>query len=423
MSCDRILSTVYKCTKKQQIMTNNAKLKKTSIEQLLNRGVAEVLPNKKSLANLMNQRSIKLYLGIDPTGALLHLGHAVVLRKLQQFAELGHEVILLIGNGTVKIGDPTGRDESRPVLTDEEIEKNWKNWKEQASTILDFSMIKVLHNGDWLDQLNYSDIVKLLAKTTVQQLLERDMFQERLKQGKPIHGHEIIYPLLQGYDSVVMNVDLELGGTDQTFNMMMGRTLQKAYNNHEKWVLTTPIINGTDGRKMSKSFNNFVALTEDEKQMYGKLMSVNDELIVEYLTLLTDLSIDEIKEIELKLQAGENPMEYKKKMAFAITADLHSETEAKKAQEHFERTVQGNEIPTDVQTIKINSQQIRVLDLLNTCNPSQSNAQLKRLCEQGGVKILPNGEILKDPQEIINISDDFILKIGKRSFYKIQIEQ
>jgi len=404
-------------------MTNNAKLKKTSIEQLLNRGVAEVLPNKKSLANLMNQRSIKLYLGIDPTGALLHLGHAVVLRKLQQFAELGHEVILLIGNGTVKIGDPTGRDESRPVLTDEEIEKNWKNWKEQASTILDFSMIKVLHNGDWLDQLNYSDIVKLLAKTTVQQLLERDMFQERLKQGKPIHGHEIIYPLLQGYDSVVMNVDLELGGTDQTFNMMMGRTLQKAYNNHEKWVLTTPIINGTDGRKMSKSFNNFVALTEDEKQMYGKLMSVNDELIVEYLTLLTDLSIDEIKEIELKLQAGENPMEYKKKMAFAITADLHSETEAKKAQEHFERTVQGNEIPTDVQTIKINSQQIRVLDLLNTCNPSQSNAQLKRLCEQGGVKILPNGEILKDPQEIINISDDFILKIGKRSFYKIQIEQ
>ena len=198
--------------------------------QLLSRGVAEVLPDKDSLATLMDERPIKLYLGIDPTGALLHLGHAVVLRKLQQFADLGHEVILLIGNGTVKIGDPTGRDESRPMLTDKEIEKNWQNWKKQASTILDFSKIKVLHNGDWLDQLNYSDIVKLLAKTTVQQLLERDMFQERLKQGKPIHGHEIIYPLLQGYDSVVMDVDLELGGTDQTFNMMMGRTLQKAYN-------------------------------------------------------------------------------------------------------------------------------------------------------------------------------------------------
>ncbi len=404
-------------------MTNKPQQKNLSTEQVLTRGVAEVLPDKNSLAKLMNQRSIKLYLGIDPTGALLHLGHAVVLRKLQQFAQLGHEVILLIGNGTVKIGDPTGRDESRPVLTDEEIEKNWENWKEQASTILDFSMIKVLHNGDWLDQLNYSDIVKLLAKTTVQQLLERDMFQERLKQGKPIHGHEIIYPLLQGYDSVVMDVDLELGGTDQTFNMMMGRTLQKAYNNHEKWVLTTPIINGTDGRKMSKSFNNFVALTENARQMYGKLMSVNDELIVEYLTLLTNFSLDEIKEIELKLQAGENPMGYKKLMAFTITADLHSETEAEKAQEHFEKTVQGNEIPSDIQAIKINSQQIRVLDLLSSCEPSQSNAQLKRLCEQGGVKILPNEKLLQDPQETVDIKDGLILKIGKRSFYKIQIEQ
>lgn len=404
-------------------MTNEPGKNNLPIEQILTRGVAEVLPDKNSLAELMKQRPIKLYLGIDPTGALLHLGHAVVLRKLQQFAELGHEVILLIGNGTVKIGDPTGRDESRPVLTDEEIEKNWKNWKEQASTILDFSMIKVLHNGDWLDQLNYSDIVKLLAKTTVQQLLERDMFQERLKQGKPIHGHEIIYPLLQGYDSVVMDVDLELGGTDQTFNMMMGRTLQKAYNNHEKWVLTTPIINGTDGRKMSKSFNNFVALSEDAKQMYGKLMSVNDELIVEYLTLLTNLSLDEITEIELKLKQGENPMGYKKLMAFTITADLHSGVEAKRAQEHFEKTVQGNEIPSDIQAVKVNSQQVRVLDLLNTCEPSQSNAQLKRLCEQGGVKILPDEKLLQDPQETIDIKDGYILKIGKRSFYKIQIEQ
>jgi len=404
-------------------MTNKPQQKNLSTEQVLTRGVAEVLPDKNSLAKLMDQRPIKLYLGIDPTGALLHLGHAVVLRKLQQFAKLGHEVILLIGNGTVKIGDPTGRDESRPVLTDEEIEKNWENWKEQASTILDFSMIKVLHNGDWLDQLNYSDIVKLLAKTTVQQLLERDMFQERLKQGKPIHGHEIIYPLLQGYDSVVMDVDLELGGTDQTFNMMMGRTLQKAYNNHEKWVLTTPIINGTDGRKMSKSFNNFVALTENARQMYGKLMSVNDELIVEYLTLLTNLSLDEITEIELKLKQGENPMGYKKLMAFTITADLHSGVEAKRAQEHFEKTVQGNEIPSDIQAVKVNSQQVRVLDLLNTCEPSQSNAQLKRLCEQGGVKILPDKKLLQDPQEIIDIKDGYILKIGKRSFYKIQIEQ
>ena len=255
------------------------------INEVLTRGVAEILPDKKTLTALMIQRPIKLYLGIDPTAFLLHLGHAVVLRKLQQFAELGHEVILLIGNGTVKIGDPTGRDESRPVLTDEIIEANFQNWKKQAGAILDFDKIKILHNGDWLDKLTYSDIIQLLAKTTVQQLLERDMFQRRLKDGLPIFGHEIIYPLLQGYDSVVMNVDLELGGTDQTFNMMMGRTLQKAYNNHKKWVLTTQIIEGTDGRKMSKSFNNYVALTEPANDMYGKLMSLKDELILNYFTI------------------------------------------------------------------------------------------------------------------------------------------
>jgi len=193
------------------------------IEAVLTRGVDQILPNKEKLAKLMSEKKIKLYLGIDPTAPYLHLGHSVPLRKLQDFAELGHEVILLVGNGTVKIGDPTGRDESRPVLTDEEIEKNFQNWKKQASKILDFDLIEIRHNGDWLDKLSYAEMVKLMARTTIQQLLERDMFQRRIEDGLPIHGHEIIYPLLQGYDSVVMDVDLEVGGTDQTFNMMMGR--------------------------------------------------------------------------------------------------------------------------------------------------------------------------------------------------------
>ncbi len=391
--------------------------------QLLSRGVAEVLPDKDSLATLMDERPIKLYLGIDPTGALLHLGHAVVLRKLQQFADLGHEVILLIGNGTVKIGDPTGRDESRPMLTDKEIEKNWQNWKKQASTILDFSKIKVLHNGDWLDQLNYSDIVKLLAKTTVQQLLERDMFQERLKQGKPIHGHEIIYPLLQGYDSVVMDVDLELGGTDQTFNMMMGRTLQKAYNNHEKWVLTTPIIDGTDGRKMSKSFNNFVALTEEPAQMFGKLMSVKDELIVKYLTLLTDLPIEEIEQIEQQMAQGDNPMTFKKQMAHLITSELHNTKEADQAQVHFEKTVQADQLPSEIPSVLLQQSTVKVLELLQQCQPEQSNAQLKRLCEQGGVKLEPSGQKLDDYSAEVEVKSGQVIKIGKRNYYKITFGQ
>ncbi len=392
-----------------------------SIHQLLTRGVAEVLPGKDSLAELLEKKKIKLYLGIDPTGALLHLGHAVVLRKLQQFADLGHEVILLIGNGTVKIGDPTGRDESRPMLSEEEIEQNWQNWKEQASRILDFNTIKIMRNGDWLDKLSYSDIVKLLAKTTVQQLLERDMFQERLEQGKPIHGHEIIYPLLQGYDSVVMDVDLEIGGTDQTFNMMMGRTLQKVYNNREKWVLSTPIINGTDGRKMSKSFNNYVALTAEPKEIYGKLMSIADELIIEYLALLTDLPLEEIQNIEEQMKQGANPMQFKKLMALTITRDLHNEEAAKKAQDYFEKTVQQDELPASMPTVNIPQSKIRVLDLLNLCQPEQSNANLKRLSEQGGVRLMPQDEQLTDPQAEIELEQDQVIRIGKRDYFRLQI--
>jgi len=391
------------------------------INEVLTRGVAEILPDKKTLTALMIQRPIKLYLGIDPTGSFLHLGHAVVLRKLQQFADLGHEVILLVGNGTVKIGDPTGRDESRPVLTDDVIEANFQNWKKQASTILDFDKIKILHNGDWLDKLTYSDIVKLLAKTTVQQLLERDMFQRRLKDGLPIFGHEIIYPLLQGYDSVVMNVDLELGGTDQTFNMMMGRTLQKAYNNHEKWVLTTQIIEGTDGRKMSKSLNNYVALTEPANDMYGKLMSIKDELILDYFTILTDIPTIEIEAMKQAMEQGSNPMEFKKQLALAITTDFHDVQTAAAAQQYFEKTVQAGDLPKDVPTVTLNSPTQTVLDILVVCQPKQSKGQLRRLCEQGAVKLMPQDEKLIDAVAKITVDNDQVIKIGKRNFYQLVI--
>jgi tyrosyl-tRNA synthetase len=393
----------------------------TTITHLLSRGVAQILPDQDSLAALIAQRPIKLYLGIDPTGALLHLGHAVVLRKLQQFAELGHEVILLIGNGTVKIGDPTGRDESRPILTDEVIEQNWQNWKEQASTILDFTKIKIMHNGDWLDQLTLPDIIKLAAKTTLQQLVERDMFQERLNQGLPIHGHEVLYPLLQGYDSVAMDVDLELGGTDQTFNMMMGRTLQKIYNNREKWVLTTPIINGTDGRKMSKSYHNFIALTEKPDQMFGKLMSIQDKLIIEYLTLLTDMSLEEIEAIKQQIEQGVNPLQFKKQMAHLITTSLHDVPAANQAQASFEKTVQGDELPAQIPTIDLPQAEMRVLDLLQLCSSHLSNAQLKRLCEQGGVQLEPAGERLTDYNAQIKIQTDQVIRIGKRHYYQLKI--
>lgn len=389
------------------------------LQELLTRGVAEVLPTTETLARLMSQRKIRVYLGIDPTGSLLTLGHAVVLRKLQQFAELGHDVILLIGNGTVRIGDPTGRDSTRPVLTDEVIQENFKNWKAQASKILDFDKITIKYNGDWLDKLTYADLVKLMAQTTVQQLIERDMFQDRLKKNLPIHGHEIMYPLLQGYDSVAMDVDLELGGTDQTFNMMMGRHLQRVYNNHEKWVLTTPIINGTDGRKMSKSYGNFIAITEEPNDMYGKVMSIADTMIIEYFTLLTDVPMQEVHDMHTAMANGENPMPFKKKLAFEITKAFHNAEAAEAAAEHFKQTVQERQIPDDLFVLPLSEQDKTLLDVLRKCPGEFSSSELRRLAEQGGIELLPSGERPRQLNAEIDLKNNTVIRVGKRRYFRL----
>lgn len=392
------------------------------LNEVLTRGVAEILPSHFSLRKLMKERKIKVYLGIDPTGSLLTLGHSVVLRKLQQFADLGHEVILLIGNGTVRIGDPTGRDSTRPVLTDEVIEQNFQNWKAQASKVLNFDMIKIVHNGDWLDKLTYAEIVKLMAQTTVQQLIERDMFQERLKKSLPIFGHEIMYPLLQGYDSVAMEVDLEIGGTDQTFNMMMGRHLLKVMKNKEKWVLTTPIISGNDGRKMSKSYGNFIALTEEPRQMYGKLMSIPDHIILDYFTLLTDEPLHSIEAMKKTMAEGQNPMLYKKKLAFTLTQMYHSKAEALEAAVHFEKTVQQKEIPSEIPVVHIRDTKLSLLDLLTRCEPKTSKSQLRRLIEQQAVELtMKNLEKIKPTNAFAELSlvNVDVIRVGKRKYYKI----
>ena len=392
------------------------------IDKVLTRGVENVLPKKETLAKIMSERSITLYLGIDPTGNELHLGHSVPLRKLQDFAQLGHKVILLVGNGTVKIGDPTGRDESRPVLTDEEINANFANWQRQASKILDFSIIEVRYNADWLDKLSYSEMLKLMAKTTVQQLLERDMFQDRMAKGLPIHGHEIIYPLIQGYDSVAMDVDLEIGGNDQTFNMMMGRHLQNIYHQKEKWVLTVPLIEGTDGRKMSKSYKNYIALEDEAVDVYGKIMSISDELIVKYFEVLTRIDLAKIEEIKQALVAGDNPMQFKKELALEITKDLHGQEAAQQASEHFQETIQNKAMPQSEQfaylILKINEENGKKTSNNNVF----SNSELGRLLEQGAVKLLPEQKVVKNWQELLTLSNNSKLKIGKHRFYQLKIK-
>ncbi len=385
-----------------------------STDQVLTRGVAEILPKKESLAALMEQRKIKLYLGIDPTGAHLTLGHAVQLRKLQQFADLGHDVVLLIGNGTVRIGDPTGKDSTRPMLTDEEIKANFEDWKRQAAKVLDFDKITIVYNGDWLDALTYADMVKLLANVTVQQLMERDMFQDRMKAGKPIHGHEIMYPLLQGYDSVAMEVDLEMGGTDQTFNMLMGRTLLRQYKQKEKWVLANPIINGTDGRKMSKSYGNYVALDEAPNEMFGKIMSMKDEEMPTYYEIFTDEDLEEAKAL-----IKTSPRDAKVKLAKHIVTWLHDAAAAESAYQDFVTKFVKHEVPEDMPEFKVGKEEINLVELIHSiCSFSDSTSSARRLIAGTGVSV--GGDKVKDVSAVISLdSSGIVLQVGKRKFAKI----
>lgn len=385
------------------------------INQTLARGVAEVLPKPDKLADLMQKRQIRLYLGIDPTGSHLTLGHAVGLRKLQEFADMGHDVILLIGSGTVRIGDPTGKDSTRPMLTDEEIRANFEDWKRQASKILDFDKIRILYNGDWLDELSYADMVQLMAKVTVQQLMERDMFQERLKAGKPIHGHEIIYPLLQGYDSVAMEVDLELGGTDQTFNMLMGRTLLRQYKDKEKYVLSVPIINGTDGRKMSKSYGNYIALDEEPKEMFGKIMSMKDEEMLTYFEIFTDEDLTAADEL---IQS--NPRDAKVKLGKHIVTWLHDANAADRAEADFVQKFVKKEVPDDMPEFEVQTESLNIVEVMTGVTGfCASTSEARRTLQQGGVTF--DGEKITNPNQIVKIKDGGVLKVGKRKFGRINL--
>lgn len=388
------------------------------LPSILTRRVEQVLPSAEGLAKIMAERKIRLYLGIDPTSNQLHLGHAVVLRKLQEFAEAGQEVILLIGNGTVKIGDPTGKDKTRPVLTDEIIEQNFLTWKEQASKILDFEKIQIRYNAEWLDKLDFPEMVKLLSRFTVQQLLERDMFQERMKNGQPIHMHEILYPVMQDYDAVVMDVDLELGGNDQLFNMMVGRQLQADMNNRDKYVLTVPLLVGSDGRKMGKSLGNFIPLTDTPEDMYGKLMSITDDVMGDYARLLTDISLEEIESMESAVaQESLHPMEMKKRIAAEIVTWLHGAEAAERAAQHFASTVQDKEIPQDIPELSVESAEISILDLVMQSEVPSSRSEARRLIEQGGVEL--ESQKYTDPTHVLVPASGQVLRVGKRNYFRI----
>lgn len=386
-------------------------MKTINNNELLTRRVAKVLPDKEGLANLMATKKIRLYQGFDPTFNQLHLGHTIGFRKLMDFAKAGHEVIFLFGTGTVLAGDPSERDTGRKLITQEEIDANIKTWKDQVSKIVDFDLVTIKQNGDWLTKLTLKDIINIGSNISATQLFKRDSFTRRIAKGDVVWYHETMYPLLQGYDSVAMDVDLEIGGTDQEFNMLVGRELQKKMNGREKYVLTTPMINGTDGKQMSKSVGNCIWLTDKPEVIYEKIMAMSDDMITTYYELLTDIPMDEIKALDLN-----KPVENKKRLAYDITRQLHGTTGAGAGQKYFEDFVQTKIAPSDTPAIVIKPG-TPILEALKSAELGVSNSDIKRTLEQGGVEI--DGQRITDPTTPVTAGT---LKFGKRTYLKLIIK-
>jgi len=381
------------------------------IDEILNRGTANVIPSKKLLEKeLKSGRKLNIYLGIDPTFTKLHLGNSVALRKIQQFADAGHHVTFLIGDYTCLIGDTSDKDSPRPALSVEQINDNFKTYKRQAEKILDFSKVIVRYNSEWLKKLDYEQIIKLTRHFTLGDFISRELIKKRLNSGKMINLSEVLYPVAQGYDSYCMDTDVQVGGTDQTFNIQAGRTLQKDLRGKESFVLTVPLLEGIDGRKMSKSYQNAIWLNDEPNDMYRKVMAIKDNLIMNYFTLATNIPMEELPEIEKLVKT--DPMTAKKKLADVIVSELHGEDQAEPSKEYFEKTVQRGERPTEIEEIKFEKNQ-KIEDLLVEKNIIDSKSKVKRLGEQQGL-ILNDKKIKSD-----DTATDGILRIGKNRYYKL----
>jgi tyrosyl-tRNA synthetase len=391
------------------------------IDELLTRGIANIIPGKEALATLLrSDKKLHIYIGIDPTSTRIHLGHAFPLRKLQAFAELGHHVTFLIGDFTALIGDTSDKDKERPVLTLEQIEQNFQSYKRQAEKVLDFSLVKVVHNSDWLKKLTFEEIVKLCQHFSVGDFTSRELIRRRMDDGSRVALHEMLYPVMQGYDSYHLDTDVQIGGTDQTFNMQAGRTLQKDLRNKESFVLATEFLIGTDGRKMSKSWGNAIWMEDTPEDMYAKVLAITDEVIIPYFTLTTNLPMNEIHAIEKQLAAGTNPMHIKKMLAYEIVKDLYTEADGKRAADHFERTVQNKELPDEISEVKIGTNEpLSADELLFQSGLVGSKSDAKRVIQQGGAEI--DGKKVTDTNELIILKNDMLVKVGKRKIVRIQV--
>ncbi|MDP3941472.1 MAG: tyrosine--tRNA ligase [bacterium] len=395
------------------------------VEELLTRGVDTVYPTKDALEKVLKSgKKLTLYMGFDPTGNKLHVGHMVGLMKMADWQRLGHHVIFLIGDGTGQAGDPSGKTKSRDTFfTRDQLRQNAKDYVMQASKIVNFegdNPVEIKYNGDWLNTIDLPKMLEIAGHFTLQQMLERDLYQERMKQNEPVNLREFVYPLLQGYDSVAMEVDLEIGGTDQTFNMLVGRQLVKDYLGKEKYVMTTPLLADAQGNKIGKTEGNAIAITDTPADLYAKIMAFPDDVIIKGFAYLTRIPMNEVHTIKKAIADGENPMVYKKKLAHSLVSMLNTKNDADNAQDAFEKNVQRGEMPREVLEVTLTDTDEEFVneDLLVSLNLASSKAEAKRLFQQNGVEV--NGEKIIDTTEPVAIKDGMVIKVGKRKIVRLR---
>ncbi len=389
------------------------------------RDAVDLISPEELRAKLERGKPLVVKYGADPSAPDLHLGHSVVLRKLKQFQDFGHEVVFIIGDFTGMIGDPSGRSKTRPSLTPEQVQQNARTYAEQVGKILDMQRARMVYNGEWLNPMNFADVVRLAAKYTVARMLERDDFKKRLDAGEPLGIHEMLYPLAQAYDSVAVKADVELGGTDQLFNLLVARDIQRASGQEPQVVLTTPLLEGTDGNeKMSKSLGNYVGLAEPPDEMYGKLMSIPDELMLKYLRLTTDIPPDELAEMERGLQDGSiHPKQVKMRLAREVVSMYHSPEAATQAEKRFQRVFSKRELPEEMPEVAVPPEDLSdgrvwLVRLITLCGFAPSNSEARRLISQGAVRL--DGSRIEDADASVKIEDGMTLQVGKRRFARLR---
>lgn len=389
-----------------------------SLEEILTRGIEEIVVKPHLLARLKKGDKLRIKHGVDPTGPKIHLGRASQLWKLKEFQDLGHKIIFIIGDYTAQIGDPSDKLSKRPFLTESQIKENLKNYKKQIGLILDLSKIDFQYNSHWLSKLSPRQLDELADLFSVQQMIARRNFRERWKKKEEISIRELHYPLYQGYDSVVVKSDLEIGGSDQLFNILAGRKIQEHFGQFPQDIITTKMLLGLDGRKMSTSWGNIVTIVDEPSEMYGKIMSMNDDLILDYFELCTRLSLKDIKEIKNALKTGANPRNIKAKLAFEIVSLYHGKTKAIKAEKEFNQIFKEKELPTEIPEIKVASGSVKVANLLVTTKLVSSKSEARRLIDQGGVRVDQNA--IRDREANIIPKSGMIIQVGKRRFIKLK---